>query len=158
MHQAGASMSRMDSLTIALARTQAPAAVDAIEEKIRALPDNPAFSHCRAVAVAAAVLRDTRLGRALADLLRRPGLSGHAQCDLASMLARVNADGIETQARNDSLRELYLARGLFLAGDVAGLGRRILEEYALDLRGPFARHARAVLDRPAGAEQPCREA
>jgi hypothetical protein len=48
-------------------------------------------------------------------------------------------------ARNRALRELHLARGLFLAGDRNGRGRAILETYAQDLRGIFARHARAVL-------------
>jgi hypothetical protein len=53
---------------------------------------------------------------------------------------------VEDIPRNNSLRELILARVLYKCGDHQGLGRAILELYANDLRGPYARHARAVLD------------
>jgi len=39
----------------------------------------------------------------------------------------------------------YTWRGLYLAGDIDGLGRAILERFAGDQRGHFARHAQAVL-------------
>jgi hypothetical protein len=146
MGQFGPSLSRLDTLIVALGRTGDPAGVPAIEAKIRALTPQDAFSHSRAVAVAAAQLRDARLAPALAALLRQPGMGGHAQVDTASVCREANGDPIETESRNLALRELHLARGLFLAGDVDGLGRAILEAYARDLRGHFARHARAVLE------------
>jgi len=46
---------------------------------------------------------------------------------------------------NPAVRELVLARALYRCGDRAGLGERILRQYGLDLQGPFARHAHAVL-------------
>jgi len=61
------------------------------------------------------------------------------------MLSDADGDPTSTASRNRSLRELYLARGLFLSGDPHGRGREILTTYARDLRGHFARHARAVL-------------
>lgn len=146
MHQNGASMSRLDAAVLALARTREPLAVEAIIAKIRELGEEPAFSHCRFVAIATLLLHDDRLTRALAEVLRRPGIRGHALRDLRSMIAQANDDLNETSARNTSLRELYLARGLYLAGDLDGLGRSILETYTRDMRGHFARFARAVLE------------
>ena len=50
------------------------------------------------------------------------------------------------QQRDLSLRELILARALYRCGDCDGLGKRILTDYARDLRGHHARHATAVLN------------
>ena len=43
------------------------------------------------------------------------------------------------------VRELHLARALWLCGDKDGLAKGILESYTRDPRGVFAKHARAVL-------------
>jgi hypothetical protein len=146
MGQFGPSLSRLDATIIALARAGGgDTAAAAIAARVRELDGASDFSHCRAVGVAAALLRDPELTQAVAGLLRKPGIRGHALTDVRDALARVNDDPIETVPRTHSLRELYLARGLFQAGDTEGLGRTILEEYARDLRGPYARHARAVL-------------
>jgi hypothetical protein len=147
MGQFGASMSRLDALILALARTREPVAVDVIEIKIRKLKENPMFSHCRVVAIAAMLLQNTRLNLALCELLLQPGIQGHALCELRTMIDEATADPIETETRNSSLRELYLARGLYLAGDVDGFGRSILEVYTQDLRGHYARFAQAVLEK-----------
>ena len=49
-----------------------------------------------------------------------------------------------------------MARALVACGDVDGAGRAVLEAYAHDVRGHFARHARALLSegvvRPDAAE------
>lgn len=145
MGQFGLSTSRQGALVIALGRTGSPLAVEPVLQKIKTLGDNPAFSHCRAVALATACLNDKRLAVALAELLQQPGIQGHAHLDTAAVAAKANDDLCETEARSHSLRELYLARGLYLTGDVDGLGQRILETYAKDLRGPYARHAIAIL-------------
>ena len=145
MGQFGLSTSRQGALVIALGRTGSPLAVEPVLHKIRTLGEDPAFSHCRAVALATACLQDARLATALAELLQQPGIQGHAHLETAKVVKEANDDHIETAARTHSLRELYLARGLYLAGDVDGLGRRILETYAKDLRGPYARHAIAIL-------------
>ncbi len=157
MGQFGYSMSRMDALLVALGRAAAAegttaerraAAIAAVREKIETLGDSPAFSHCRAVAIAAGALNAQELAEPLARVLRRPGLSGHAQLDIAAVVRSANREMNETQARNNGLRELYLARGLFWCGDFEELGLRTLETFARDLRGPFARHARCVLSDP----------
>jgi len=43
------------------------------------------------------------------------------------------------------LIELVLARALYRCGDYEGIGKKILSEYAHDLRGHYSRHAYAVL-------------
>jgi hypothetical protein len=143
MGQFGMCMSRMDVLILALARTRDASGVPVIGEKIRQLDAKAFFSHCRVAGIAAALLPD--LAGAVADLLAVPGLSGYAQADSLAAVRRANVDPCETEARNLALRELYLAGGLYLAGDVQGRGRGILEQYAGDLCGVYARHARALL-------------
>lgn len=145
MDQFGASMSPLDAKIIALARTGDNEGIEAIEEKILALDGNARFSHCRSVSIASSALAHPRLLKALAGLLEKPSIRGHAWLDLQTMRATANDNLVETESRNLALRELHLARGLFLAGDEGGRGREILETYSHDLRGHFARHAAAVL-------------
>ncbi len=146
MGQFGMCMSRMDVLILALARTRDPAGVAAIEEKIRQLDAQAFFSHGRVAGIAAALL--PALAPAVAALLALPGVSGHARTDTLTAVRAANGELCETEARNLALRELYLAGGLYLAGDIEGRGRRILEQYANDLCGIYARHARALLATP----------
>ena len=54
----------------------------------------------------------------------------------------------------EALRELMLARALYLVGDQDGVARKVLEDYTQDLRGHFARHATAVLASGAGKKDP----
>lgn len=148
MGQWGASVSPLDAAIIALGRTRAPGACDVLIGKIRALAPVPVFSHARAVGVAAACLRDPRLAAPLHALLSAPGVGGHAErSTLEACRAAIPAYRNEDPPRSAALTELYLARGLLACGDHDGLGRRTLEAYAQDLRGVFARHARAVLAR-----------
>ena len=145
MSQFGPSLSRVDALVIALGRTRHPAAVEPVRQKILALDEHSEFSHCRAVSVAASALADPSLAEALFALLQKPGMLGHAHLDSATVIANANDELNENEARNNSLKELILGRGLYLCGDYRGLGRQILETYARDLRGHYARHAQAVL-------------
>jgi hypothetical protein len=150
MGQFGASMSPMDVLIISLARSGYPQAARIIAQKIDTLRDDPEFSHCRAVAVACVYL--PLLAPNLAKLLSRAGMTGYAQVDSWKEAQQAIPEINETRARTVSLRELYLVRGLFQAGDVDGLGQRVLQVYAQDLRGPYARHAAAVLSGQAAQE------
>lgn len=134
MGQYGASLSPLDSRIIALGRMRRREALPVLVEKARALPAAPAFSHCRAIAMAFESLRDPAAAGPLAELLNRDGMSGHA-------LATVDA----AENRNAALRELVLARALYRCGDAEGLGERILRTYVADLRGVLSRHADAVL-------------
>jgi hypothetical protein len=139
MRQYGRNMSELDQFIISLGRTRDPRAVDAILEKVARLEPTMEFSHYRACALALETLRDRRAAQPLARLLSGPGMTGYAATTLEAMNRVVDN-------RSESLREIMVARALFRCGDHEGAGRKILEAYAQDLRGPYARHARAGLD------------
>ena len=145
MGQFGACMSPLDSQIIALGRTRSPAAVGVICQKVEQLDADAEFSHIRAVAMALESLGDRSAARTLANLLQKPGTSGHAVTDIEAALKDNPASGTDTTTRNRALSELYLARALYRCGDYQGLGEKILRQYANDLHGHYARHARAVL-------------
>ncbi len=145
MGQFGASISALDSLIIALGRTKDPRALNAITNRVAELDSDSAFSHCRAVAMAVETLDDPRAAESLAQLLRKPGMMGHAFTDIEEAVDSTPGSGTDNSTRNNSLKELILARALYRCGDHEGLGRKILEEYSRDLRGHYARHAAGIL-------------
>ena len=106
------------------------------------------LSHHRAVGRALELLDDPAAAKPLAELLRKPDMSGYAHTDIEQIRKldpdrEVSVKAILT--RRHSLRELLLARALYRCGDHDGLGKQILETYVTDLRGHLARHAKAVL-------------
>lgn len=145
MGQFGGSMSPVDSLILALGRTRAPEAFQPIAGKAAALDTSSEFSHFRTIALALEALRDAKAVPVLARLLAMPGMTGHACGDIESAGQRAELNDPNAD-RDHSLRELMLARALYRCGDADGAGKRILEQYAQDLRGHFARHANAVLN------------
>jgi hypothetical protein len=149
MGQFGMSLSPMDVRLMALGKIGEANAWPVILEKIGTLPKDPEFSHCRAVVEACEALYprhpNDKAAPALAKILRRRAMGGHSHQTLKAVQAAVTNDPCETIPRNNALRELHLARGLYRCGDDKGLGARILGNYSRDLRAYFARHARAVL-------------
>ncbi len=145
MGQFGRSLSPLDELIVAMGRTRDRRAVDAIVRKARLLDASSDFSHHRAVALALEMIGDPAGADVLADLLRKPGMSGYVISDVDSARRRTGPDPNDNTTRQTSLRELALARALYRCGDKDGLGKKILNEYARDLRGHIARHVRAVL-------------
>ena len=149
MHQFGMNMSEVDVLVVATGHLKIRESWTSILKKIDALSEIPDFSHCRAITMACEVLYPTcphsDIGVALARLLERKGISGHSQRDLAAVQAALTKDPNENSIRNQSLREIHLARALYRCGDHKGIAKKILEDYSQDLRGHFARHARAIL-------------
>ncbi|MBN1818681.1 MAG: FAD-dependent oxidoreductase [Sedimentisphaerales bacterium] len=148
MGQFGMSLSKVDSLIIALGRTRSPKALEPILNKAEQLDASSEFSHHRAVALAAESLRDKRAARVLHDLLGKPDMSDHAYMDIRRAIAKQPASSTDNTTRERSLSELVLARALYRCGDYNGRGETILKEYARDLRGYYARHAAAVLTEP----------
>ncbi|MFQ6035662.1 MAG: FAD-dependent oxidoreductase [Sedimentisphaerales bacterium] len=145
MGQYGASLSELDSLIIALGRTCDERALDVVLEKVEQLDAQSEFSHCRAVAMALETLGAAAAAKPLAELLSKPGMTGHAFTDIGEAKRRTPPSSADTLTRNSSLRELILARALYRCGDYEGLGEKILKEYARDLRAHFRRHAHIVL-------------
>ncbi len=146
MGQFGPSRAPVDALMLALGRTRSPAALEPLLEKARTLDAQTAFSHHRAVALALEALGDPRAAPVLAEVLRKPGMRGYAITSIEDARAKKLSGGTDTQARRNAMRELFLARALYRCGDHEGLGEAILREYARDLHGHYARHARAILE------------
>ena len=111
------------------------------------LTEKSEYSHFRAIARALEEIGDKSAAPALARVLKRPGIGGHAQ----KMQANVPVfEGYSNRAgdweRTLSLREICIARALYRLGDTPdGLGRRTLEAYVADPRRAFATHAKLVL-------------
>jgi len=145
MGQFGMSMSELDSLIVALGRTRDGRALEAILEKAEQLNAESEFSHYRAVAMALESLGEPAAAKPLAMLLAKPGIQGHSFTDIRRAMLQTPDNPVDTTTRNKSLRELILARALYRCGDYKGLGEKILNEYAGDLRAHYARHASAVL-------------
>jgi hypothetical protein len=145
MGQFGASTSPLDNLIIALGRTKDKRGLPAVIAKLEALTPESEFSHCRAIAIALENYRDPSAAKPLADLLAKPGIRGHEYLEINNVIERTPKATVDDSTRNASLRELILARALFRCGDHQGIGRRILEAYAQDLRGHYARHAKSIL-------------
>jgi hypothetical protein len=137
--------SPLDDLIIALGRTGEARAMDVLIKKARQLTPASEFSHFRAVAMAFESIRDPRAAPTLAELLRMPGVGGHAFREINAVIKRTPKSKGDNSTRNTSLRELILARALYRCGDHNGLGRKTLETYSNDFRGHYATHARAVL-------------
>ncbi|MBN2311388.1 MAG: FAD-dependent oxidoreductase [Candidatus Hydrogenedentes bacterium] len=137
----------LDSYIIALGRTRDPRALPIVLEKLELLaPDSGRASHFRAICEALEQLGDPAAAEPLALLLERCGGADEAATDEKEASERTRGRG--------GVRNLILARVLYRCGDWQGIGRRVLEAYAADLRGVYARHARAVLELEPG--QPTR--
>lgn len=147
--QYGHAVSPLDQVIIALGYAKDAGAVPAILEKVSLLDADSDFSHHRAVGLALEKIGARAAAKPLAELLRKPGMSGYVHSNIRRIREldpdrEVSVKAILT--RRHSLRELLLARALYRCGDHEGLGARILSEYVEDLRGHLARHAKAVLE------------
>ena len=138
-------MSVLDSQIIALGRTCREVALQPILAKVRQLGPEHALSHHRAMAEALETLGDPAAAKPLAELLQKPGMTGHAFTDVQTAMHDIPTSPTDNTTRECSLRELMLARALYRCGDYQGLGRKILEQYAQALRGHYARHSLAIL-------------
>ena len=145
MGQFGPSISGVDSFIIALGRTHHNEALAPILSKVNQLGPEHAFSHHRAVALALESMALPEAAPALAALLSKPNMTGHAFTTIDRAQQNIQASPTDNTTRELSLRELVLARALYRCGDARGLGEKILREYARDLRGHYRRHAQAIL-------------
>lgn len=163
MGQFGRPMSWIDSYIVALARSKAAGASDAVAALAKKIDAQSEYSHIRAVAMYFEAVGDKKYAPLLAGILKTPGIQGNSfswQKDGAPALREYNiynfmsknkelcrgAAGISDGERSSCLKELTLARALYRLGDVDGLGKRTLEAYADDPRRAYAEHARLVLE------------
>jgi hypothetical protein len=129
----------LDSYIIALGRTRDPHALEPLLEKLALLGQGSGsrVSHYRALALAFEALGDPAAAKPLGKAMQRLEIRGMAVTDTA---------GLTAQDRSKSGQsDLTLARVLYRLGDHEGIGKAILEQYARDVRGHYARHAQAVL-------------
>jgi glycine/D-amino acid oxidase-like deaminating enzyme len=141
MHQFGRSLSPLDALIIALGNTKAASALPVIMEKAQLLEPEDYFSHFRAVCMAADAINSPEATETLAKLLTAPGGRYHAIDSYQTACNQVVPDEIDVSIRNKALKELHLARALYLCGDKDGLGEQALKRYATSLQGHYARFA-----------------
>lgn len=150
MSQFGSPSSQLDKDIMMLGRIKSKKAVPAIIQKLNELEPEGDFSHHRACYLALEDIGDSAAAQALANHLKKPGMMGHAHRTVDEAIRADKSDpniNLAEKSRRDSLKEIGAARSLYRLGDVDGLGRSILEEYAKDLRGHFARHAAEELKR-----------
>ena len=162
MGQFGRPVSTLDSYIIALARSRAVAARDAVASLARKLDDSSHYSHFRAIALYFEAVGDVRDADILADLLAKPGIAGHSfswerngapaipEYSIYNFKSKKpelcrGAAGVSDGERSLCLRELVLARALYRLGDRDGRGKAVLEAYLNDPRRAYAEHARLVL-------------
>ncbi|MDX9755671.1 MAG: FAD-dependent oxidoreductase, partial [bacterium] len=146
MGQFGGSLSPLDSHILSLGKTRDTRALPVIHEKLKTLDAQSEFSHHRAVALALETMRNPSSAKPLAELLQKPGMSGHAWSSLDQAVEQTpKGFGDDTTVRDYTLRELLLARALYRCGDYQGVGEKILNAYANDLRAHYSQHAKAVL-------------
>ena len=148
MGQFGWASSPLDRYIMMLGRTGDVRGVPVIVEKMKRLTAEDDFSHHRACILALEWIGDKSAAPAIEEMLRKPDVSGYVHLDLDTARKWDQADSkgdTAEKSRRDSLIEIGYARALYRLGDVNGLGQKILEDYACDLRGYFSRHANEVL-------------
>jgi hypothetical protein len=129
----------LDSYVIALGRTRDVRALEPLLEKLALLGEGKGsrVSHYRALALAFEALGDPAAARPLGETMKKLGIQGTAVTETAGLTP--------SERGKTGQRDLTLARVLYRLGDHEGIGQRILQQYARDVRGHYARHAQAVL-------------
>ena len=145
MGQFGRSISYLDSLIIAAGRTKRSEALPTIFRLMEKLTPESHFSHFRATAIALESINDQSAAEPLYRLLEMPGVRGHTMPDIHTARKLEPRFKNDVSTRNNSLRELILARALYKCGDLNDEGQKILGEYSKDLRGHYYRHASGIL-------------
>jgi len=154
IHWAGATSrwSQLDIVILALGSTGDPRALEPLLNKLnRLIEKDESFSHIHAVCRALESLGNEAAAPPLAKLLARTirgvPVSGHAIKTIDDGRKFADQGPREGRETGLALRELAIARALYGCGDYQDLGRDTLTDYCQDLRGYFAHHARAVLER-----------
>ena len=145
MHQFGMSASYLDALIMSLGKTGNINGFEEVKRMAGMLSSKSELSHFRAIAEAFADLKSPKAASILHRLLSMPGVTGYAVNSLQQAISSTNKDTNDNTTRNNSLKELFLARALFICGDLNGLGENILTQYANDLHGAYSYHALDIL-------------
>lgn len=132
--------SRKDQAIVALARSGNPSLAPVLVDLLRALPDDPAFSHLRAAALYLDAVPVAGAAPELARILA--AIKGHAM-----RVGAASYPGLPPKAKRGApVKELLVARALHKLGDRDGLAKAVLESYRGDPRKIFADFAQRVLE------------
>ncbi|GHV32027.1 hypothetical protein FACS1894177_07570 [Bacteroidia bacterium] len=145
MGQFGMCLSPLDAKITALGNAKDASTLGVLLEKARLLEPESAFSHYRAIAMATESINSKEAIPVLAEMLSAPGISCHALDSYRTARNAVVPDYNDVSTRNIALKELHLARALYLCGDQNGLGEATLRRYAEGLQGHYARYADEIL-------------
>lgn len=146
MHQFGMSLSQLDAYIIAMGKTKEPSVLPAVLDKAKMLEPEDYFSHFRAIAMATEAINSKEAIPILANMLTTPGVRGYHIDSYMTARGQVVPNDIDVTFRNKALKELHLARALYLCGDKDQLGETVLRNYAAGLQGHYARYAREILN------------
>lgn len=145
MHQFGMSLSPLDALIMALGKSKAAQYLPVILKMAEQLSPEDYFSHFRAISMATESIKSKDSVPVLYQMLTTPGVRGHSIESYREACTDVVPGDIDVSTRNLALKELHLARALYLCGDKDGTGQKVLEQYAQGLQGHYARYAYEVL-------------
>ena len=145
MHQFGMSLSQLDAYIIALGRAKDASSLDVVLDKAKMLVPEDYFSHFRAISMATESINSREAISVLAEMLTTPGVRGHSVNTYAEARSQTVPNDIDVTFRNKALKELHLARALYVCGDKDGLGKEVLMRYATSLQGHYARYADEIL-------------
>jgi len=146
MGQFGMSAGYLDGVLMALGKTGRKEGFETIKRFAELLTPESELSHFRAVAEAFAGIGSKDAASILHKILAMPGISGHHVTNLKDAITTVNQDPNDNSVRNNCIKELFLARALYLCGDFNSKGKEILENYVNDLHGSYAQHAQSILN------------
>jgi hypothetical protein len=143
--QFGMSASRLDALITALGHSKHKGTVDVVLNKANLLKPEDYFSHFRAVSMALEDMADPRSAETLAAMLCEPGVMHHSISDIKDAKSSTVPGTHDTSTRNIALKELHLARALFVSGDKDKMGENVLKRYADGMQAHYARYASNAL-------------
>lgn len=146
MGQFGMCLSRLDALITALGNARDASTLPAVLDKARKLEPEDYFSHFRAVSMATEAIGSREAVPVLAAMLTTPGVRGHSIGSFAEARSSAVPDLNDTSTRNLALKELHLARALYLCGDQEKIAEEVLRRYADGLQGHYARYAKEILN------------
>lgn len=146
MHQFGIYLSPLDALITALGNAAQTSSLPVIIEKAKLLSPEDYFSHFRAIAMATEAIGGREAASQLYEMLTTPGVRYYDINSYTTARNQVVPDDIDVSLRNRALKELHLARALYLCGDKEGAGEEVLSRYATSLQGHYARYASDILN------------
>lgn len=146
MGQFGMSMSTLDAYITAMGKAKVPDTLSAVLQKARLLEPEDYVSHFRAIAMATEDINSKDAIPVLAGMLTKPGVRSHAIRSYAEARSETVPGAEDVSTRNKALKELHLARALYLCGDRNKLGETVLLNYANSLQGHYARYASEILN------------